>query len=282
MPITNSKTMLISFSVLSALALSACSDNTNSTGAENAALASAISGSHRTESFAARDTYRNPQATLAFFGVEPNMTVVEVWPGGGWYTEILAPYLQNNGTLYAAHFNAEHPRDFYRNSRANFEQKIQDPLYSAVQVTTFDLDLKTPIAPAGSADMVLSFRSMHNWYMQAGDEGLEIAFRTFYDALKPGGVLGIVDHRLPEIRRDADMQSSGYMKESWAIAFAEAAGFEFVGASQVNANPKDTADHEGGVWALPPTLRHGDTDRDRYMEIGESDRFTLKFRKPDA
>lgn len=273
----------ISLLALGALALAGCTDRSaSSVPGADAALSSVIAGSHRTEAFVARDQYRNPQETLAFFGLTPNMTVVEVWPGAGWYTEILGPYLQDQGQLYAAHFSPDHSREFYRNARANFEQKMQNPLFSGVELTTFDLDEATPIAPAGSADMVLTFRNLHNWYMQKGDEGLSIAFATFYDALKPGGVLGVVDHRLPETRDDADMAGSGYMKESWAIAFAEAAGFEFVEASAINANPRDNANHEGGVWALPPTLRHGDTDREHYLEIGESDRFTLKFRKPEA
>ncbi|MCC5854267.1 MAG: class I SAM-dependent methyltransferase [Idiomarina sp.] len=262
--------------------LIACSPGPQ-TETRHAALEAAVAGEHRTESFVARDRYRNPVETLNFFEVEPHMTVVEIWPGGGWYTEILAPYLSESGKLYAAHFPADHSREMYRNSRARFEEKIAGhAVYENVIVTGFAPGSEHGIAPSGSADRVLTFRNLHNWYMQEGGNGLEAAFEAFYAALKPGGILGIVDHELPEHRPDEDMANSGYMKKSWAIAFAEAAGFEFVAESAVNANPRDTADYPGGVWTLPPTLRHGDEDRERYETIGESNRFTLKFRKPEA
>ncbi|RUO34147.1 class I SAM-dependent methyltransferase [Aliidiomarina sanyensis] len=249
----------------------------------NQALKEAIAAEHRTPAFVDRDHYRNPYETLNFFDVQPDMTVVEIWPGAGWYTEILAPYLHESGTLYAAHFPADHEREMYRNSRARFEEKMAShDVYENVIVTSFAPGVAHDIAPEGSADRVITFRNLHNWFMQGQEQGITDAFDAFYAALKPGGILGIVDHRLPEDRDDDAMHASGYMKASWARAFAEAAGFEYVGSSEVNANPNDTADHEGGVWALPPTLRHGDNDRERYQSIGESDRFTLKFRKPEA
>ncbi|RUO63782.1 methyltransferase [Pseudidiomarina insulisalsae] len=230
-----------------------------------------------------RDQYRHPIETLKFFEVEPDMTVVEIWPGGGWYTEILAPYLKEQGKLYAAHFAKTETRDYYVNSRQQFIERVNnDPAFSAITVTEFAPMEDNEIAPPGSADRVLTFRNLHNWYMNAGMEGVEAAFADFYEALKPGGILGVVDHRLPENRPDTHMDSSGYMKQSLAIEAAKAAGFEFVAGSDINANPADTADHPRGVWTLPPTLGLGEEDREMYQGIGESDRFTLKFKKPES
>ncbi|RTE85697.1 MULTISPECIES: class I SAM-dependent methyltransferase [Gammaproteobacteria] len=263
--------------------LSACSGGENASESNSQeALSAAINSEHRTEAYVERDNARHPLETLTFFEIQPDMTVVEIWPGGGWYTEILAPYLKDDGQFYAAHFDPNHEREYYSNSRANFEEKMAgSDVYSNVTISTFVPGSDYEIAPAGSADRVLSFRNMHNWYMGGGEEGLNQAFQAFYTALKPGGILGIVDHRLPEHRADSEMEGSGYMKASWAIAFAEAAGFEFVGESDVNSNDLDSANYERGVWTLPPTLALGETNRDLYIGIGESDRFTLKFRKPE-
>ena len=209
--------------------ITACSGGESTPVDTQAGLNAAINGEHRTASFVERDSARHPLETLTFFEVEPNMTVIEIAPGGGWYTEILAPYLKDSGQLYAAHFDPNSEREYYRNARARFDEKMaSSDVYSNVSVTVFAPGTEFEIAPAGSADRVLSFRNMHNWYMQGDEEALNAAFSTFYDALKPGGMLGIVDHRLPEHRDDSEMASSGYMKESWAIAFAEAAGFELV------------------------------------------------------
>lgn len=244
-------------------------------------LANAVASAERSDTNRARDDYRRPYETLQFFGISPNMTVVEIWPGGGWYTEILAPYLQAEGTLYAAHFPAETNSDYYQRSRKNFLARVRDNAsFSNLIVTEFSPSGTQAIAPAGSADLVLTFRNLHNWYMGDGDKAVQQAFRQFYDALKPGGVMGVVDHRLPETRPDEDMQNTGYMKESYAIAMAEAVGFELAARSEINANPNDDADHPRGVWTLPPTLGLGDENRDDYLAIGESDRFTLKFVKP--
>lgn len=230
-----------------------------------------------------RDVYRNPIDTLTFFDVQPDMTVVEIWPGGGWYTEILAPYLKAEGQLYAAHFPQSETRDFYVKSRQKFIDRVAtDEAFSAIEVTEFSPAEDSVIAPPGSVDRVLTFRNLHNWYMGGGQEAIEAAFGTFYKALKPGGILGVVDHRLPEQRADTDQDSSGYMKQSLAIAAAEAAGFVLVEESDINANPKDTADYARGVWSLPPTLSLGEQERERYQNIGESDRFTLKFQKPET
>ena len=271
------------------LALVACSEPSNSSAPATASTVAGMTleqavndNPARSAENLTRDAFRNPIETLSFFEVEPHMTVVEVSPGGGWYTEILAPYLKQQGTLYAAHFPAASTRDYYINSRQQFVERVAtDEAFSNIVVTEFDPNEDLGIAPAGSADRVLTFRNLHNWYMNGGVEGIEAAFGQFYTALKPGGMLGVVDHRLPEARPDTHMDSSGYMKQSVAIAAAEAAGFEFVGASEINANPNDSADHPRGVWSLPPTLGLGEENRAAYEKIGESDRFTLKFKKPE-
>lgn len=240
-------------------------------------LYQAIAGTHRSEANRARDQYRHPKETLSFFGIKPNMTVVEISPGGGWYTEILGPYLANGGTYYAA---AGNPAANERAAKAvaDFKTKLAGvPATSKAQVTSFGKDHYDSLAPAGSADAVLTFRNVHNWYSAGFAPD---AFKAFYKALKPGGVLGVVEHRLPEDRPDEQMKTSGYMKRSAVVKMAEDAGFKLVGESQVNANPKDTADHPEGVWTLPPNYRLGDKDRAKYAAIGESDRMTLKFVKP--
>jgi predicted methyltransferase len=269
----------------SVCALAACSDNTQSDASSSAmSLEQAVnSNPARSADNLSRDQHRHPIETLTFFEVEPDMTVVEIWPGGGWYTEILAPYLKDQGKLYAAHFPKSETREYYVNSLAAFKERVaNDPAFSAIELTEFAPTEDSAIAPAGSADRVLTFRNLHNWYMNAGEAGVEAAFATFYKALKPGGILGVVDHRLPESRPNTHMDSSGYMKESLAVKAAEAAGFEFVKSSDINANPEDSADHPRGVWTLPPTLGLGEQDRERYQGIGESDRFTLKFKKPES
>jgi len=239
----------------------------------------ALAGPHRSEANKARDVYRKPRQTLEFCGLKPTMTVVEISPGGGWYTEVIAPVMKDKGTFYVAHAN---PASSERAAKAvaDFQAKLaSSPVYSNVKLTSFGKDHYDKLAPAGSADMVLTFRNVHNWHMN--DFGPQ-AFKAFYDALKPGGVLCLEEHRLPEGRPDEMMKTSGYMKVSAVRQLAEAAGFRFAGSSEVNANPKDTADHPKGVWNLPPTFRDGDQDRAKYAAIGESDRMTLKFVKADA
>lgn len=264
--------------------LAGCSDSAETADAGTMSLEQAVNNNPaRSADNLSRDRHRHPIETLTFFKVEPNMTVVEIWPGGGWYTEILAPYLKDQGKLYAAHFPQSETREYYVNSRASFMERVaKDPAFSDITVTEFAPMEDSEIAPAGSADRVLTFRNLHNWYMNAGEEGVEAAFATFYKALKPGGMLGVVDHRLPENRPNTHMDSSGYMKQSLAVKAAEAVGFELVKSSDINANPDDTADHPRGVWTLPPTLGLGEQDRERYQGIGESDRFTLKFKKPES
>jgi predicted methyltransferase len=244
----------------------------------SSALNTAVSTKSRTPANVARDKYRHPTATLAFFGVKPTDTVVEIWPGGGWYTEILAPYLTANGKLIVAPPAA----------RAEAVAKKLDAdlkTYGRVARATFPNLIAggTPVSP-GTADAVLTFRNVHNWRMGAGDPAKtdysEAAFRELFAMLKPGGVLGIEDHRLPESASAERERSSGYMKVSTVRALAEKAGFKFAGSSEINANPKDTKDYPKGVWTLPPTYAEGDVDRAKYAAIGESDRMTLKFVKP--
>ena len=250
---------------------------------QNDALRAAIDGEHRTASFRARDDARHPYQTLEFFGITPDMTVVELWPGGGWYSEILAPYLKPHGVLYAAHFDPETEIEYFRRSRQRYEAKLAaDPqTYSQVRLSVFDPPHKLEIAPPGSADAVLTFRNVHNWYMRGGGEDkLSAAFRAMYVALKPGGILGVVDHRLPPERPFSDQDASGYMRTDLVLDVAREVGFELVDGSEINANPADTADHPKGVWTLPPSLRLGEENADYYLTIGESDRMTLKFVKP--
>jgi len=243
-------------------------------------LEDVIAGSHRTAEFAARDGSRHPAETLKFFGLERDMTVVELWPGGGWYTEILAPYLKGKGKLYAAHFSPDADREYFRESRAKFEKKLAaDPkLYGGVTVTVLDPPKRVDIAPPGSADMVLTFRNTHNWVQRGAAEAV---FAAAFEALKPGGAFGVVQHRAPKNDDRAAWAKKGYVSEEDTIAMAEAAGFRLLAESEVNANPKDTKDHPEGVWTLPPRLRLGDEDRAKYEAIGESDRMTLKFVKPE-
>lgn len=239
-----------------------------------------ITADHRVAANIERNEFRNPVETLQFFGLESGMTVVEVLPGAGWYTEILAPFLKDNGTYYAAHFSPNASLSYQPPAVERFRQMLlnNQEIYDETIVTHLNPPAETEIAPAGSADLVLTFRNVHNWIM-AGTQ--EDHFNAFYTALKPGGVLGVVEHRAPEGSGMEVMETTGYVTQDYTIELAEAAGFEFVESSEINANPRDTADHPSGVWTLPPTLRLGDEDREKYVEIGESDRMTLKFRKPE-
>lgn len=238
------------------------------------AIAAAVAAPTRTPANIARDPYRHPAETLAFFGVKGGDTIVELWPGGGWYTEILAPLSKaGGGTLYAA---APWERGL---NRIREWQGANPDLYGAVRLAEFPGAGTNPKVPDGSADVVLTFRNVHNWRFGGTDNTAE-AFRQIFAMLKPGGVLGVVEHRLDEEDDSAKEEKSGYMKESSIIAFAEAAGFKLAEKSEINANPKDTKDYEKGVWTLPPNLREGDKDREKYLGIGESDRMTLKFVKP--
>jgi predicted methyltransferase len=244
-------------------------------------LEAAVHNPQRSAKFVARDGARHPLEELAFFGVTPRSTVVEIWPGGGYWTEILAPFLKDHGVYYVAlpgkgateAANAEAEK-----LNAAFREKIEADAatYGKVIPTVLGLG-QTDIAPAGSADVVLTFRNLHNWLEQG--EAPE-ALAAFYRALKPGGVLGIEDHRGQRDTPQDPKAADGYVRQDYAIALAEKAGFEFVAASEINANPKDTANWPKGVWTLPPTFALGDEDKAKYAAIGEADNFVLKFRKP--
>ena len=237
-------------------------------------IAAAVADPRRKAENRARDQYRHPVETLSFFGIQPDQTVVEIWPSGGWYTEILAPLLKDKGRYIAA----AQPPGKYRTATETLV--ASDPArFGKVEITTLDPKAPGDIAPAGSADVVLTFRNVHNLLM-TGEPEAKAAFASFYKALKPGGVLGVVDHRLPEDRDSALEKSSGYLKKSTIVRLAESAGFKLAAESEVNANPRDKADYPNGVWTLPPTLSQGDQDREKYLAIGESDRLTLKFVKP--
>ena len=207
--------------------------------------------------------------------------MVEISPGGGWYTEILALLLAAHGTYYAAHFPADSSSDYYKRSRANFVEKLASkPVFNRVILTEFAPGNSNNIAPAGTADVVLTFRNLHNWYSNGGDEGMVTIFKDFYKALKPGGVLGVVEHRLPADKQSGDWQKTGYFPQALAVKLATQAGFVLEASSEINANPQDTADHPKGVWTLPPSLSLKEQDKEKYLAIGESDRMTLKFTKP--
>ncbi|MCD7099150.1 methyltransferase [Stenotrophomonas sp. MMGLT7] len=245
------------------------------------ALQAAVGGSWRTPEFVQRDRYRNPAQTLAFFGLKPDQTVIEITPGGGWYSEILAPYLRGQGRYVAAVVDPQAvPEGRGRDYQAGARKQLQDKFAAApAQYDKAAIVAYSPSAPVfgppGSADLVLTFRNVHNWRMSGQAEDM---FKGFHDVLKPGGVLGVVEHRA-----SADVPAddrSGYVGQAQVIAMAEAAGFRLAGSSEVNANVRDTKDHPNGVWTLPPTNRHDAEDADRYQAIGESDRMTLKFVKP--
>ncbi len=247
------------------------------------ALDAAIGGAHRSEENRARDRYRHPKETLEFFGFRSDMTVVEIWPGGGWYTEILAPALQDDGRLYAAQYSVNPPFGYQRRYFGAFLTKLgtTPDVYRDVVITHLGPPYELEIAPHESADLVVTFRNVHNWFTPGyGKHAAALGFTAMFDALKPGGVLGIVDHRWPDPSTEDPEARNGYISEERTIAHAEAAGFEFAGRSELNRNPRDTHEHPRGVWTLPPSLALGDERRDHYLEIGESDRFTLKFVKP--
>jgi predicted methyltransferase len=240
------------------------------------ALVSAVGSAARNPAAVARDPARHPVEELTFFGLTPMMTVVELWPGGGYWTDILGPYLAPGGHYYIAlpaPGNAEEDASVKRlREKIAAEKNRLGPLHeTSLGPGHFD------IAPPGSADLVVTFRNLHNW-MEDGyaDDALAASFK----ALKPGGILGIEEHRGRTDQPQDPKAKSGYVRQDYAIALAKKAGFEYVGASEVNANPRDTKDWVDGVWTLPPTLSQGDKDRAKYVAIGEADNFVLKFRKP--
>jgi predicted methyltransferase len=262
---------------IAALGLASCAGTATRTSTAGQ-LDKIIASSHRSDANRARDQYRHPRETLLFFGIRPDQTVVEVLPIGAWYTEIIAPLERDHGRYIAAmppvtagNANSEGSRKAYMDLLARAPGHLD-----RVEVVDFDLR-KDTMVPDGSADMVLTFRNIHNW-MRGGQA--ELAFLQMYRALKPGGTLGVVEHRGRESVPQDPQARSGYVNQSYAIKLIQGAGFKLVATSEINANPRDTKDYTGGVWTLPPTLSAGEVDRARYQAIGESDRFTLKFVKP--
>ena len=249
---------------------------------ETSALDSALQGSWRDPANVARDVHRHPRQTLTFFGIAPRQTVIEITPGGGWYAEILAPYLRDDGHYVAAVVDpaavAEGKgRDYQQKNKTTLESKFAaaPAQYGKAQVVAYDP--KAPVfGPAASADLILTFRNVHNWRSSGQAEGM---FKGFFAVLKPGGILGVVEHRA---RADVPADDkSGYVGEAQVIAMAEAAGFKLAEKSEINANPRDTKDHPNGVWTLPPGNNHDAADDAKYKAIGESDRMTLRFVKPE-
>ena len=247
-------------------------------------LDAAIASSARTPEFVARDVHRHPAETLTFFLISPEQTVIEITPGGGWYAEILAPYLKDSGRYVAAIIDestasSENAKNYYARSNQALRDKFAaaPDLFGNAEVVSFD-PMASSIGAPGSADLVLTFRNVHNWM---GTEGqAEAMFKGFFTALKPGGVLGVVEHRAAEDVPAGDR--SGYVSEAQVVAMAEAAGFVLDYRSEINANPADTKDHPNGVWTLPPSLRVPEgEDSAKYQAIGESDRMTLRFLKPN-
>lgn len=247
-------------------------------------LASVLASPHRGEN-AARDSQRHPQETLEFFGVERDMTVAELWPGGGWYTEILGPYLRDEGTLIVTNMPADHER--YGQMAQKFADKLKasPEIYGDVTIVTAPTSADQPfeLAPEGTVDVVLTFRNSHGWF----NNGMtELIYGAAFRALKPGGIFGVVQHRANEGAKPEDTAKDGYLPESQVIEAAQAVGFELVEKSEINANPNDTKEHPAGVWSLPPNLRGAEgaelseEEKAKYREVGESDRMTLKFRKP--
>ena len=246
-------------------------------------LDSALAGDWRSDANKARDVYRHPRETLAFFGVKPDQAVIEMWPGGGWYAEVLAPMLRDagdytgiivdpakqpdaDGTRYAENTNSKLRALFAKRPDVFGKAKLLEA-GSAAPV----------LGQANSADVVLTFRNAHNWVMDGNEKAM---FKAMFDVLKPGGTLGVVDHRAKPDQPAEEMKKSGYLPEAYVISVAEAAGFKLQAKSEINANPRDTKDYPDGVWTLPPRLAKGDVDRAKYLAIGESDRMTLRFTKP--
>jgi predicted methyltransferase len=240
-----------------------------------------LKGDWRDPKNVARDQYRHPAGTLGFFGVTPHSKVIEIWPGGGWYAEILVPYTTKHGSYTGAVTNPnvyskESTKNYYLKQNTALREKFaaNPETYKKASLLEFD-PAKPVLGKPGSADVVLTFRNVHNWRMAKQQDGM---FAAFYTVLKKGGTLGVVEHRA--IKDVADDDRSGYVSESQVIALATKAGFKLAGKSQINYNFKDTKDYPGGVWTLPPTFGDGDKDKEKYTAIGESDRMTLKFVKP--
>jgi predicted methyltransferase len=238
-----------------------------------------IKSDHRSLKNKTRDVYRNPVKTLQFFEVKPNMTVVEVSPGRGWYTEILGPYLKDKGELYMEIFSENSKRSYAPKLNKNIKEMTKNTkLFGKTHFTVLEAPNELgPIAPDNSVDRVLTFRNVHNWMK---DGKAKEAFMAFYKGLKPGGILGVVEHRAKMNKKQDPKAKSGYVREDYVIDLAQSVGFKFVSKSEINANYNDSTIHPEGVWTLPPSLRLKDKNKSKYQAIGESDRMTIKFLKP--
>ena len=236
-------------------------------------LMAAINSEYRDPENVIRDEFRNPYETLTFFGIEPSMKVVELSPGGGWYTEILANYLSDSGELIAAHFNENSNNNYLKKSRKKFEKKMNSSsVYENVKIVNLTSKLSMP----QSVDAVLTFRNLHNWLGST----MDTIFANSFKALKPGGIFGVVEHRAEEGTSIEKMKKSGYVTEELAIEIAKKHGFVLISKSEINSNPKDLKNYEKGVWTLPPSFRLKEKNKSKYLAIGESDRMTLLFKKP--
>lgn len=246
--------------------------------ATDPALQQAIGSPDRTPKFVSRDPARHPAEELSFFGLTPSSSVIEIWPGGGYWTQILAPYLHDHGQYALAMGPDEGDRTeqhFALSPGFKAMMAAHPSLYDRVRVTKLGAH-DTDLGPANSADLVLTFRNLHNW-MDAGDTAAVLA--GIRAVLKPGGILGIEDHRANTRTPQDPKAENGYVRQDYAIALIEKAGFKLVGTSEIDANPRDDADHPKGVWTLPPSYALGATDHAKYQAIGEADNFVLKFRK---
>lgn len=249
--------------------------------ATDAKLRASLSGAQRTDAEKARDVYRHPLETLEFFGLRDDMTVVEISPGGGWYSAVLAPVLRDKRKLVVAGGdpNGDPKGEGTQNAQAlqaRFQQMPQ--AFDKVQAVIVKRD-DVSFGPPESADMVLTFRNFHNW---VGEPIMDKILAASFQVLKHGGVLGLTDHRA-KTGGPSDAKTvgdTGYVPEDYVVQTTEKAGFKLAGRSEVNANPKDTKDWPKGVWTLPPTYELGQQDHAKYEAVGESDRMTLKFVKP--
>ena len=270
-------TCLLAVTLMTAASLASSASTAATSGADLAKLEAVVNGDQRSAAHKARDKYRHPVETLAFFGIRPDMTVVELWPFGGWYTEIIAPYVKDKGIYYAAAMDptSTDREDVEYNAELKHLLDAHPDLYGKVRWSVLAKG-KYDIAPDGSADMVVTFRNIHNW-VWAGDE--KQVFEAAFRALKPGGILGVEEHRANDPKAEPK-RGEAYVGEDYAIGLIQSVGFKLAGRSNINRNPKDTKDYPKGVWTLPPSFAMGDQDRAKYAAIGESDRFTLRFVKP--
>ena len=247
-------------------------------GLASANLDPVLAGDWRSAANKARDEYRHPKQTLALFGVKPGDTLIEITPGGGWYAEVLAPLLKDSGSYIAAISKPAKPAGEAAQDKSALQTKFEGNPAEYGNAKTIEFDPKSPSFGAPmSADVVLTFRNVHNWVMA---DTAPAMFKAFFQVLKPGGTLGVVDHRAAAGADLGKIKQSGYLPQDYVIKLATDAGFKLADQSEINANPKDTKDYAKGVWTLPPTLTLGDQDRAKYLAIGESDRMTLKFVKP--